>query len=47
MNKNQPEILSAIVGTGKLEKDTDEALGAAIKEFRERFVREHADAAAA
>ena len=47
MKSDRPEILSAIVGTGKLEKDTDEALGAAIKEFRERFVREHADAAAA
>jgi F-type H+-transporting ATPase subunit alpha len=41
------EILSAIVATGKLEKATEEALAAAIKEFKERFVRENADAQAA
>ena len=38
------EILSAIVATGKLEKATEEALGKAIREFKERFVKENAAA---
>jgi F-type H+-transporting ATPase subunit alpha len=43
----RPEILSAILNTGKLEKDTDEALGSAIKEFKERYAKENAGAVAA
>ena len=41
------EILSAIVATGKLEKATEEALGKAIQEFKDRFVKENAAAVAA
>ncbi len=41
------EILSAIVGTGKLEKTTEEALGKAIKEFLDGFVKQNAAALAA
>jgi F-type H+-transporting ATPase subunit alpha len=41
------EILSAIVATGKLEKATEEALGAAIKAFKETYVKDNASAAAA
>ncbi len=41
------EILSAIVATGKLEKTTEEALGKAIQEFRDRFVKDNAAAVAA
>ncbi|HSS45252.1 MAG TPA: F0F1 ATP synthase subunit alpha, partial [Thermoanaerobaculia bacterium] len=41
------DVLSAIVATGKLEKATDEALAAAIAVFKERFVKENADAVAA
>jgi F-type H+-transporting ATPase subunit alpha len=40
LKSSKKEILSAIVSTGKLEKATEEALAAAIKEFKERFVRE-------
>ncbi len=47
IKSEHPEILSAIVNTGKLEKATEEALAAAIKEFKERFLKENADAAAA
>src|SRR6202048_3342662 len=36
----RPEILSAILSTGKLEKATEESLAAAIVEFKERFVKE-------
>src|SRR6202795_4236344 len=41
------DILSAIVSTGKLEKASEEALAAAIKTFKDRFVKENADAVAA
>ena len=34
MKSENPEILSAIVNTGKLEKATEEALAAAIKDFK-------------
>jgi F-type H+-transporting ATPase subunit alpha len=47
VKKDHPEILSAIVSTGKLEKATDEALTAAIGEFRDRFLKENATANAA
>ncbi len=47
MRSEHPEILSAIVNTGNLEKATDEALAAAIGEFKERFVKENSDAVAA
>jgi F-type H+-transporting ATPase subunit alpha len=46
VRSEKPEILSAILSTGKLEKDTDEALGAAIKAFKERFLKENKAAAA-
>jgi len=41
------EVLSAIVATGKLEKSTEEALVKAIKEFKDRFVKDNAGAVAA
>jgi F-type H+-transporting ATPase subunit alpha len=47
LKAEKKEILSAIVATCKLEKATDEALTAAVEEFKTRFVRENADAAAA
>ena len=47
MRRDHPEVLSAIVNTGKLEKATEEALSAAIAEFKERYVRENAAAVAA
>jgi F-type H+/Na+-transporting ATPase subunit alpha len=47
LKAEKKEILSAIVATGKLEKATDEALTAAVEEFKTRFVRENAAAAAA
>jgi F-type H+-transporting ATPase subunit alpha len=47
MRRDHPEILSAIVNTGKLEKATEEALSTAIGEFKERYVRENAAAVAA
>jgi F-type H+-transporting ATPase subunit alpha len=47
MRREHPEVLSAIVNTGKLEKATEEALSAAIGEFKERYVRENAAAVAA
>jgi F-type H+-transporting ATPase subunit alpha len=47
IKSERPEILSAILGTGKLEKNTEEALAAAIVEFKDRFVKENADAVAA
>jgi F-type H+-transporting ATPase subunit alpha len=43
----RPEILSAILSTGKLEKATEESLAAAIVEFKERFIKENANAVAA
>ena len=45
LKSQKGEILSAIVSTGKLEKTTEEALGKAIDEFKERFVRETASTA--
>jgi len=39
-------VLSAIVATGKLEKATEEALGRAIQEFKDVFVKENAPASA-
>jgi F-type H+/Na+-transporting ATPase subunit alpha len=47
LRREHADVLSAIINTGKLEKATEEALSAAIKAFKERFVRENADAAAA
>jgi F-type H+-transporting ATPase subunit alpha len=47
VKSEKPEILSAILNTGKLEKATEEALAAAIKEFKERFIKENANAVAA
>jgi F-type H+-transporting ATPase subunit alpha len=47
VRREHAEVLSAIVNTGKLEKATEEALSAAIAAFKERFVRENADAVAA
>jgi uncharacterized protein YabN with tetrapyrrole methylase and pyrophosphatase domain len=47
LRREHADVLSAIVNTGKLEKATEEALSAAIGAFKERFVRENADAAAA
>ena len=47
LKSEQKEILSAIVATGKLEKATDEALAGAIAVFKERFVKDNADAVAA
>jgi F-type H+/Na+-transporting ATPase subunit alpha len=47
LRAKKPEILQAIVATGKLEKATDEALHAAIKDFKERFLRERGGEAAA
>src|SRR5712692_4722221 len=43
----RPEILYAILSTGKLEKATEESLAAAIKEFKERFIKENANGVAA
>src|SRR5512138_1511463 len=47
VRREHSEVLSAIVNTGKLEKATEEALSAAVAEFKERFVRENADSVAA
>jgi F-type H+-transporting ATPase subunit alpha len=47
MKSQKPEILSAIVNTGKLEKATEEGLAAAIDDFKAGFVKENANAAAA
>ena len=47
LKSSKKEILSAIVSTGKLEKATEEALSAAIKEYKDRFVKENAKGAAA
>jgi F-type H+-transporting ATPase subunit alpha len=40
------DVLSAIIATGKLEKASEEALGKAIQEFKDVFVKENAPAAA-
>ena len=42
LKSSQKEILSAILATGKLEKNTEEALVAAIKAYKERFVKDRA-----
>ena len=47
LKSQKKEILSAIVSTGKLEKATEESLATAIREFKERFVKENAAAVAA
>src|SRR5947208_638477 len=47
MRKDHADVLSAIVNTGKLEKATDEALTSVIGAFKERFVKENAEAVAA
>jgi len=44
LKSRKPEILSAIVSTGKLEKATEEALVKAIEEARAAFQKEHAPA---
>jgi F-type H+/Na+-transporting ATPase subunit alpha len=46
LKSERSELLSAIVSTGKIEKATEEGLTAAIKEFKERFVRENKAVAA-
>ena len=47
MRKDHADVLSAIVNTGKLEKATDEALTSVIAAFKDRFVKENAQAVAA
>src|SRR2546426_1469937 len=47
MKRDHADVLSAIVNTGKLEKATDEALTSVIAAFKDRFVKENADAVAA
>jgi F-type H+-transporting ATPase subunit alpha len=47
VKRDHADLLSAIVNTGKLEKATDEALTSVIAAFKDRFVKENADAVAA
>jgi F-type H+/Na+-transporting ATPase subunit alpha len=47
LKAKHPEILSAILETGKIEKVTEESLIAAIVEFKGRFLKENAGARAA
>jgi len=47
VKRDHADVLSAIINTGKLEKATDEALMSVIGAFRDQFVKENADAAAA
>jgi F-type H+-transporting ATPase subunit alpha len=47
LRSEKKEIPSAILETGKVEKVTEEALIAAIQEFKARFFKENADAKAA
>jgi F0F1-type ATP synthase alpha subunit len=47
LKSEHADVLSAIASTGKLEKASEEALAAAIKSFKDRFVKENSDAAAA
>jgi F-type H+/Na+-transporting ATPase subunit alpha len=47
LKSSHQEVLSAIVATGKLEKATEETLGNAIGEFKDRFVKEDAAVRAA
>jgi F-type H+-transporting ATPase subunit alpha len=47
LKTKQKDILSAIVGTGKLEKATEEALSKAIQEFRDAFVKQNPQLAVA
>jgi len=47
LRSEKNEVLSAIAETGKLEKASEEALVAAIKEFKDRFFKENANAKAA
>jgi F-type H+-transporting ATPase subunit alpha len=47
LKSKSKEVLSAIVASGKLEKATEEALAAAIKAFKETFVKDNASAAVA
>ena len=47
MKAKYKEVLSAIVATGKLEKASEETLGKAIQEFKDRFVKDNAAAVAA
>jgi F-type H+-transporting ATPase subunit alpha len=47
VKRDHADVLSAIVNTGKLEKATDEALASIIAAFKDRFVKENADAVAA
>ncbi len=46
LKSRHKEILSAIVATGKLEKTTEEALGKAIQEYKDIFVKERGSAKA-
>jgi F-type H+-transporting ATPase subunit alpha len=47
LKSEHADVLSAISSTGKLEKASEEALAAAIQSFKDRFVKENSDAAAA
>jgi F-type H+-transporting ATPase subunit alpha len=47
LKSKQGDILSAIVGTGKLEKSTEDALAKAIQQFRDDFLRQNPSAAVA
>jgi F-type H+-transporting ATPase subunit alpha len=47
LKSRHADVLSAIRSTGKLEKSTEEALGKAIQEFKDIFVKDHAPAPAA
>ena len=47
LKSENPDVLSAVASTGKLEKQTEEALAGAITGFKEKFVKENREAAAA
>ncbi|HEX7252576.1 MAG TPA: F0F1 ATP synthase subunit alpha, partial [Thermoanaerobaculia bacterium] len=42
LKSKNSDVLSAIVATGKLEKATEEALGRAIGEYKNQFVKDDA-----
>ena len=46
LRSEKNEVLSAIVETGRIEKAAEETLVAAIREFKDRFFKENADAKA-
>ena len=47
LKSSKKEVLQAIVSTGKLDKNTEESLSAAIQEFKDRFLKENPKAALA